>query len=81
MSIVGPRPALVMEVASYDIWHRRRLSARPGITGLAQVEARNYCEFDQKANLDLRYIDSWSLWLDCRILIRTVKVLFRTNGR
>lgn len=81
MSIVGPRPALVMEVASYDIWHRRRLSARPGITGLAQVEARNYREFDQKANLDLRYIDSWSLWLDLRILIRTVRVLFLASGR
>jgi exopolysaccharide biosynthesis polyprenyl glycosylphosphotransferase len=81
MSIVGPRPAPITEVVAYDIWHRRRLSAKPGITGLAQVEARSYREFDQKANLDLEYIDSWSPWLDVRILIRTVKLLVWANGR
>jgi exopolysaccharide biosynthesis polyprenyl glycosylphosphotransferase len=81
MSIVGPRPAPITEVAAYDVWHRRRLSTRPGITGLAQVQARSYREFDQKANLDLQYIDRWSLWLDFRILIRTVRVLIRANGR
>jgi exopolysaccharide biosynthesis polyprenyl glycosylphosphotransferase len=81
MSIVGPRPAPISEVAAYDVWHRRRLSAKPGITGLAQIEARSYREFDQKANLDLQYIDRWSLGLDFRILIRTVRLLFRTNGR
>ena len=81
MSIVGPRPAPITEVGAYEVWHRRRLSARPGITGLAQVEARSYREFDQKANLDLEYIDRWSPWLDFRIIIRTVRLLFRTNGR
>ena len=81
MSIVGPRPAPITEVGAYEVWHRRRLSARPGITGLAQIEARNYTEFDQKANLDLQYIDRWSPWLDLRILIRTVRVLVRTGGR
>jgi len=81
MSMVGPRPAPISEVAAYDVWHRRRLSAKPGITGLAQIEARSYREFDQKANLDLQYIDRWSLGLDFRILIRTVRLLFRTNGR
>ena len=81
MSMVGPRPAPISEVAAYDVWHRRRLSAKPGITGLAQIEARSYREFDQKANLDLQYIDRWSLRLDFRILIRTVRLLFRTNGR
>ena len=81
MSIVGPRPAPLTEVAAYDVWHRRRLSTRPGITGLAQVEARSYREFDEKANLDLLYIDRWSLALDFRILIRTVRVLVRMNGR
>jgi exopolysaccharide biosynthesis polyprenyl glycosylphosphotransferase len=81
MSIVGPRPAPLTEVAAYDVWHRRRLSTRPGITGLAQVEARSYREFDQKANLDLQYIDRWSLSLDFRILVRTVRVLIRANGR
>lgn len=81
MSIVGPRPAPATEVAAYDVWHRRRLSTRPGITGLAQVEARSYRQFDHKANLDLQYIDHWSLALDFRILMRTARVLLRANGR
>ena len=81
MSIVGPRPAPMTEVGAYDNWHRRRLSAKPGITGLAQVEARSYREFDQKANLDLEYIDHWSPWLDFRIILRTVRLLFRPSGR
>jgi exopolysaccharide biosynthesis polyprenyl glycosylphosphotransferase len=81
MSIVGPRPAPLTEVAAYDVWHRRRLSVRPGITGLAQVQARSYREFDQKANLDLQYIDHWSLSLDFRILARTARVLIGANGR
>lgn len=54
---------------------------RPTELGLAQIEARSYREFDQEANMDLQYIDRWSPWLDFRILIRTVRVLFRTNGR
>ena len=81
MSIVGPRPAPMTEVGAYECWHRRRLSAKPGITGLAQVEARSYREFNQKANLDLQYIDRWSLGLDFQILFRTVRVLARRNGR
>jgi exopolysaccharide biosynthesis polyprenyl glycosylphosphotransferase len=81
MSIVGPRPAPMTEVSKYEHWHRRRLSAKPGITGLAQIEARSYREFDQKANLDLQYIDRWSTWLDVRIIIRTLGVLIWANGR
>jgi lipopolysaccharide/colanic/teichoic acid biosynthesis glycosyltransferase len=72
MSLVGPRPALPREVDTYDLWHRRRLSMKPGITGLWQVSARRSPDFDQWAQLDLSYIDRWSLWLDFQILARTV---------
>jgi exopolysaccharide biosynthesis polyprenyl glycosylphosphotransferase len=72
MSLVGPRPALPREVDSYDLWHRRRLSMKPGITGLWQVSARRSANFDTWAQLDLSYIDRWSLWLDLKILARTV---------
>jgi exopolysaccharide biosynthesis polyprenyl glycosylphosphotransferase len=72
MSLVGPRPALPREVDSYDLWHRRRLSMKPGMTGLWQVSARSSTSFDTWAELDLSYIDRWSLWLDFKILARTV---------
>jgi exopolysaccharide biosynthesis polyprenyl glycosylphosphotransferase len=72
MSLVGPRPALPREVESYDLWHRRRLSMKPGITGLWQVSARSSASFDTWAQLDLSYIDRWSLWLDIKILARTL---------
>ena len=72
MSLVGPRPALPREVDGYDMWHRRRLSMKPGITGLWQVSARRSANFDTWAQLDLSYIDRWSLWLDLKILARTL---------
>jgi lipopolysaccharide/colanic/teichoic acid biosynthesis glycosyltransferase len=72
MSLVGPRPALPSEVEIYDVWHRRRLSMKPGITGLWQVSARRSTSFDSWAQLDLSYIDRWSLWLDFKILARTL---------
>ncbi len=71
MSLVGPRPALPREVDGYDLWHRRRLSMKPGITGLWQVNARRSPDFNEWAELDLSYIDRWSLWLDLQILART----------
>ena len=77
MSIVGPRPAPPREVADYDIWHRRRLSMKPGITGLWQVEARRDESFDRRAMLDLRYIDGWSFWLDMKIIVRTIPAMFQ----
>jgi exopolysaccharide biosynthesis polyprenyl glycosylphosphotransferase len=76
MSLVGPRPALPREVDSYDLWHRRRLSMKPGITGLWQVSARQSPSFDAWAELDLSYIDRWSLWLDMKILARTIPAAF-----
>ena len=77
MSIVGPRPAPPREVAEYDLWHRRRLSVKPGITGLWQVEARMDESFDRRASLDLSYIDGWSMWLDLKIIVRTVPAMLQ----
>ncbi len=79
MSLVGPRPPLPAEVAGYDLWHRRRLSMKPGITGLWQVSARLDEEFDRWVELDLTYIDRWSLWLDLKIMVRTVPAML--SGR
>jgi exopolysaccharide biosynthesis polyprenyl glycosylphosphotransferase len=79
MSLVGPRPPLPREVAGYDLWHRRRLSMKPGITGLWQVQARNDADFDRWVALDLAYIDRWSIWLDLKIMIRTIPAML--NGR
>jgi exopolysaccharide biosynthesis polyprenyl glycosylphosphotransferase len=76
MSLVGPRPAPPREVEGYDLWHRRRLSMKPGITGLWQVTARRNEDFDDRASLDLNYIDRWSLWLDVKILARTIPAAF-----
>jgi exopolysaccharide biosynthesis polyprenyl glycosylphosphotransferase len=81
MSLVGPRPPLPREVAAYDIWHRRRLSMKPGITGLWQVEGRNLAEFDRWVQMDLEYIDRWSPWLDIQILLRTIPAVIRAEGR
>jgi len=81
MSLVGPRPAPPREVDAYDIWHRRRLSVRPGMTGLWQVQARFDHHFDDRAELDLRYIDQWSLWMDLGILLRTVPAVLTPRGR
>jgi exopolysaccharide biosynthesis polyprenyl glycosylphosphotransferase len=77
MSVVGPRPPLPDEVAGYDVWHRRRLSMKPGITGLWQVAARREQEFDRWVVLDLDYIDRWSLWLDLKIMVRTVPAMLQ----
>jgi len=81
MSLVGPRPPLPSEVARYDAWHRRRLSMKPGMTGLWQVGARNSPEFDHWVEQDLEYIDSWSLWLDFKIIARTVPAVLSGSGR
>jgi len=72
MSLVGPRPPVPYEVEAYDIWHRRRLlEAKPGITGLWQVNGRSRVKFDEMVRLDLRYARTWSPWLDLKILLRT----------
>ncbi|MFP5341648.1 MAG: sugar transferase, partial [Candidatus Limnocylindria bacterium] len=81
MSLVGPRPPLPSEVEGYDVWHRRRLSMKPGMTGLWQIEGRHEPEFDQWVQKDLEYIDRWSPWLDVKIIVRTIPAMLRTEGR
>lgn len=81
MSIVGPRPQQPPEIDRYDPWHRRRLSMKPGITGLWQVRARNSeSDFDRWVEIDLEYIDSWSLWLDLTIMLRTIPAMVMQQG-
>jgi lipopolysaccharide/colanic/teichoic acid biosynthesis glycosyltransferase len=77
MSLVGPRPPLPWEVDAYDPWHHRRLAVKPGITGLWQVQAREGEDFDQRVELDLEYIDRWSMWLDLEIIVRTIPAMFK----
>ncbi len=82
MSLVGPRPLPVDEVKRFEnLAHRRRLSVKPGLTCLWQISGRNQIsDFREWVRLDLEYIDNWSLWLDLKILIRTVPVVFRGIG-
>lgn len=80
MSLVGPRPPIPTEVAQYAIWHRGRLSAPGGITGLWQVSGRSGLSFDEMVQLDIRYIQQWSIWMDLRILAQTVLVVVLTRG-
>ena len=81
MSIVGPRPPIPEEVIDYHGWHRRRLSMKPGVTGLWQVSGRSeIADFNKWVELDLEYIDKWSLWLDLRIFFRTIYVVFTGFG-
>jgi len=80
MSLVGPRPPLPAEIDEYNRWHRRRLSVKPGMTCLWQISGRNNVDFREWMNLDLLYIDNWSLWLDIRILLKTLLVVVRGSG-
>jgi len=75
MSIVGPRPTVPDEVEKYKDWQRRRFSMKPGITCLWQVNGRNNIAFEDWMKLDLEYLDNWSLWLDAKILMKTVPVV------
>lgn len=81
MSLVGPRPPVPYEFEVYDIWHRRRvLEVRPGVTGLWQVSGRNRTRFDEMVRLDLRYCQTWSIWLDLKILMATPWAVFNGGG-
>lgn len=80
MSLVGPRPALASEVAEYPDWFRRRLSVRPGLTGLWQVSGRFLVPFSEATRLDVYYVDHWSLALDLQILARTPGVVLSGRG-
>jgi len=82
MSLVGPRPAGPHELNKYSSWHRRKLSIKPGMTCLWQVNGRNDIKsFDDWVQLDLEYVDNWTLWKDFEILLKTIFVVFRGSGK
>lgn len=82
MSLVGPRPPIPSEVELYDIRQRRRLSMKPGLTCIWQCSpGRNDVSFKQWMNMDLHYIDNWSLWVDCKIFFGTIKAMVTASGR
>jgi lipopolysaccharide/colanic/teichoic acid biosynthesis glycosyltransferase len=81
MSLVGPRPLPVRDYQGFnEDWQRRRFSVKPGITCLWQVNGRSAISFEQWMLLDLQYMDEWSLWLDIKILARTVPAVMRGSG-
>jgi len=80
MSVVGPRPPIGSEVKQYNLNHLRRLDVVPGITGLWQVQGRQDSSFTSYISLDVYYIDNWSLWLDFKIILRTIGVVFAGTG-
>jgi len=80
MSMVGPRPALPAEVMEYDEGYRRRLSVRPGLTCLWQISGRNEVDFADWMELDMEYIDSWSIALDLKIMAKTIPAVLQQRG-
>jgi len=80
MSLVGPRPPVPIEVERYTPWHKKRLRIRPGITGLWQVSGRSELPFEDMVRLDIYYIENWSLWMDFRIILRTVPTVLFGSG-
>jgi len=81
MSLVGTRPPLPYEVEKYEPWHLRRiLEVKPGVTGLWQVSGRSRTSFDEMVRLDLRYAQNWSTWVDLKIILKTVRVIFSLKG-
>ena len=80
MSVVGPRPPIASEVMEYKLSHLRRLDVMPGITGLWQVQGRQDPSFDSYVSLDVTYIENWSIFLDIKILLRTIGVVFSGTG-
>jgi lipopolysaccharide/colanic/teichoic acid biosynthesis glycosyltransferase len=81
MSLVGPRPPIPYETEGYKLWHQRRIQhVKPGITGLWQVTGRSRTTFDEMVRLDLRYIQTQSLWLDLKILLKTTRAVVSGDG-
>ena len=81
MSLVGPRAMSLRDYQLFDQdWQRRRFSVKPGITCLWQVNGRNLIPFERWMELDIQYIDKWSLWLDLKILARTIPAVVRGSG-
>lgn len=80
MSLVGPRPPIPYEIEHYNSWHLERLKGKPGITGLWQVSGGPALSFDEMVKLDLYYLKNWSLWLDFKILLKTIPVVLSGQG-
>jgi len=80
MSFIGPRPTLPYQVEEYNSFQVRRLEFKPGLTGWAQVNGRNALSWNEKIKLDIYYIDHWSLKLDLKILLLTIKVVFKKEN-
>ena len=80
MSLIGPRPALPYEVDMYEPWHRKRLQAKPGLTGLWQVTGRSCVSFDEMVRMDIEYIEKCCPWLDTKILFLTPWVVLSRKG-
>jgi lipopolysaccharide/colanic/teichoic acid biosynthesis glycosyltransferase len=80
MSLVGPRPYMPMHTAMLSKWALRRLDMRPGIVCLAEVSGRNYLPWSQRLELDVYYVEHWSIWLDLSILLRTIPVVISRKG-
>jgi lipopolysaccharide/colanic/teichoic acid biosynthesis glycosyltransferase len=80
MSLVGPRPLPTYEVAQHQVWHRERLAALPGITGLWQVKGRCQVSFEEQIRMDIEYARNRSLWLDVKILFLTIAAVLSGRG-
>lgn len=80
MGLVGPRPHLPEEVTHYGDWEKQRLSVKPGITGIWQVSGRSELDFETWVSMDIEYIENWSLWMDLRILLRTIPAVLSGRG-
>lgn len=80
MSFIGPRPGLPREVNNYQPWHFRRLEVTPGLSGLWQVSGRSALSFDDMVKLDIYYAEHWSLWLDLKIIVRTLPAVIKGDG-
>ena len=81
MSLVGPRPLPIRDYEGFnEDWQRRRFSVKPGITCLWQVQGRSSISFEKWMELDLQYIDKWSLWLDLQILLQTIPAVLKGSG-
>jgi exopolysaccharide biosynthesis polyprenyl glycosylphosphotransferase len=80
MSLVGPRPSTPEQVARYTTHQRRRLEVRPGLTGWAQINGRNLIPWPERIELDIWYVDHWSLLLDIKILLKTIPVIVWRKG-
>lgn len=80
MSLVGPRPPIEYEVENYDQWHKRRLSVKPGMTGMWQVSGRNSVGFEDMVLLDIYYVENFNIWLDIIILLKTIPAIVKREG-